>query len=363
MKAKILLSIIALVPVLLNAQLPQLVKVEPINVQTNFEETLHLIFPSEIRYFSSIDKYVSVDNPKSAKFILRLKSTERSFKEKTNISVATADGQFYNFSATYSKELPFTNLYLNDTTSIIPESIGLNKNTETHLVFNNPIKYIDIGDLSITANIAENTQNILHIRVDSNSTKTNISVVTDDNKFYTYNARYEENPETAYYADFQVTKKEEKVLLENTDLTDTDRKYIKKHTDQFKRNLYYLGEMDNGIIFSIYNIFIKDNFLFFKCCIENKSSIPYYTEYTKFTIVDKKVPKRTASQELELPVLYSDNYKSEIEPGEKLIYTLGFETFTIPDKKILKIEVNEKNGGRHMFISLDNNDLINGQTL
>ena len=341
----------------------QLIRVDPIKVQINYEETVHLIFPTEVRYFSSIDKYVSVNNPEAAKFILRLKSTEKYFKETTDISVATADGLFYNFSVNYNSKLPFTNLYLNDTTSVIPESIGLSKFTETHLIFNHPIKYIDIGDVSIKANIAENTQNILHIRVDSNTVKTNISVVTDDDKFYTYNAHYEEHPSTAYYADQQIAQRKERVLLENTDLTDADRKWIKQRTNQFKRNLYYLGEVDNGIMFSIYNIFIKDNFLFFRCCIENKSSIPYYTEYTKFTIVDKKVPKRTASQELELPLLYSDNYKSEIEPGEKLMYILGFETFTIPDKKVLKIEVNEKNGGRHIYVSLENKDLINGQTL
>lgn len=41
------------------------------------------------------------------------------------------------------------------------------------------------------------------------------------------------------------------------------------------------------------------------------------------------------------------------------IYVIAFDKFTIPDDKFFRIEINEKNGGRHVLFDLENGDIVN----
>ena len=36
-----------------------------------------------------------------------------------------------------------------------------------------------------------------------------------------------------------------------------------------------------------------------------------------------------------------------------------FHLRTIPDEKVFRIEINEKNGGRHVLFDLENSDIVN----
>lgn len=342
----------------------QLVRIEPIKLSVNYTQTVHLLFPSKIKYFSSVGDFVAIDNPEDVPFLLRCKAQVTDFNEVTNLTVATSDGKFYDFSVVYQEHLPFTNLFLSHNRSLVPEDVGLNNKTETHIVFPNGIKYIDIGELTITANVAKNTRNILRVKAnEENKLGTNISVVTDDDKFYTYNAYFTPNPVTSFYASGTVEQKEEQVLLKDNDFTDSYRKKISENISEYKRHIYSLGEKRHGIVFSVLNIFIHENFLFFRCEVNNTSSIPYNIEYTKFTIIDRKKAKLTATQQLEQPPIYVEGYNNTVFPKSKNVFTLGFETFTIPDEKYLRIELNEKNGGRHIHFHISNKDIINGQVL
>ena len=38
---------------------------------------------------------------------------------------------------------------------------------------------------------------------------------------------------------------------------------------------------------------------------------------------------------------------------------IAFDKFTIPDEKVFRIEINEKNGGRHVLFDLENSDIVN----
>lgn len=40
-------------------------------------------------------------------------------------------------------------------------------------------------------------------------------------------------------------------------------------------------------------------------------------------------------------------------------YVIAFDKFTIPDDKFFRIEINEKNGGRHVLFDLENGDIVN----
>jgi len=74
--------------------------------------------------------------------------------------------------------------------------------------------------------------------------------------------------------------------------------------------------------------------------------------------VDKKVAKRTAIQETVIDPVRSYNEILVIggKSTVRTVYTVP--QFTIPDDKILVIELVEKNGGRHQTIRVENSDIV-----
>lgn len=84
----------------------------------------------------------------------------------------------------------------------------------------------------------------------------------------------------------------------------------------------------------------------------------YDTDFIRFKIVDKKVAKRTAIQETVIDPVRSYNEILVIggKSTVRTVYTVP--QFTIPDDKILVIELVEKNGGRHQTIRVENSDIV-----
>ena len=82
-----------------------------------------------------------------------------------------------------------------------------------------------------------------------------------------------------------------------------------------------------------------------------------------YKIVDKKVAKRTAMQEQVLFPLRAYNYAVRVagKQSERTVFCLP--KFTIPDGKQLVVEMNEKDGGRHQTFTVENEDLVQAETI
>lgn len=341
----------------------QLAKVNQINVPVCYHKTVHLIFPSDIKYFNSVSDVVAIDNPQNVPYILRIKANLLKCDKQTNVSVATADGKFYDFVVNYANDIYFTNLYLDTYKWTLPETIPVNDSVQTHLIFSDAIKYVDIGDNSIESSLAGGTLNILWIKANNKTLQeTNVSVVTTRNKFYSYNVAFSDCPINSFYTDPNIKNEAEQVILPENQFTDGEKIRIMNKVNAFGRQVHALGEKKDGIMFSILNVFIHKNMLLFRCEIENLSSIPYDVEYMKFNIIDKKKEKLTASQEVEQQPIFLENYSGYVKPHDNSVFVIGFDKFTIPDDKFLQVELNEKNGGRHVLFLLKNKDIIEGQT-
>ncbi len=56
--------------------------------------------------------------------------------------------------------------------------------------------------------------------------------------------------------------------------------------------------------------------------------------------------------------MYAAGNIGKIMAGSTGTIVTVFEKFTLPDAKFLAIEINEKNGGRHLFMKVKNNKII-----
>lgn len=345
----------------------QIRKVESLPVCVNYSKTIHLIFPATIKYKKSVTDFVAVDNPEAVPHILRIKANQESFKKETTVSVATSDGLFYSFNVTYTDTLKQTNYFLPGMTSIKTDTIFINEVGETHIIAPEKIIYIDYGDSFINVNKAENTENILRmIAADRNNfpEQTNVSFATADGKFYTYNVDYKQNPDAFV---FEVGEKPDttkaNVILSDNVIPASERDKVLQKISQAKRHLYNKGIIKNSITFSVNNIHIHNDLLFFTFQINNNSRIPYDIDYIRYFIVDKKTAKLTASQENDQTPLFTHNYTPRIEGKKIMRYIAAFNKFTIPDDKFFRIELNEKNGGRHIIFDLENGDIVNVEAI
>ncbi|MDH6311070.1 conjugative transposon TraN protein [Dysgonomonas sp. PFB1-18] len=327
-------------------------------ISVSYNKTTHIVFPTDIKYFTGVEELIILKQPLST--ILSIKANVKDFGD-TNLNVATADGKFYAFKAVYSSSNTKTSYFLSKDSIGQETPAKVNIYNLLHIVLPNPVKYIDYGSDWIDATPIDNIQNIVRVEILDESTEpTNISIVDDKQNFYSFAVSYDKDA-----SDFNLVMGEPKqtALLAKEDLTDYSKEGIMQRLKSHGRVIKNLGLKKNSIIFTIHNIFVADNKLIFRFNFKNTSHVKYDIDYMKFYIIDKKQTKESALQEIEYAPLFLDNFKSTINGKEDNTYSVCFDKFTIPDKKNFVIEINEKDGGRHINYKIDNRAIENAQEL
>lgn len=77
-------------------------KIEPYHLEVTYDKTLHIIFPTAIRYVDLGSEYLIAGKAEDAENVLRVKASVRDFETETNFSVITDDGRFYSFNVHYN---------------------------------------------------------------------------------------------------------------------------------------------------------------------------------------------------------------------------------------------------------------------
>ena len=68
--------------------------VVPYGLDVTFDKTVHLIFPSQIRYVDLGSSSIIAGKAEDADNVLRVKAAVRDFETETNLSVICEDGSF-----------------------------------------------------------------------------------------------------------------------------------------------------------------------------------------------------------------------------------------------------------------------------
>jgi conjugative transposon TraN protein len=274
-------------------------------------------------------------------------------------------------------------------------SIDVAFDKTTHLIFPYEIVYVDLGSNGIIADKVEKVENILKLKANAKGFKpTNLTVVTSSGNYYSFIVNYSDAPgEVSIVLDkasadappssstllASVSRKpalnalpedgssrpeEPKAIFENIRLNQQDMDLISKKIIKSRRSIKDLGAVEYDMSFAANGIYIKDNAFFFHLFFENRSNVNYDIESVRFYIKDKKTPKRTATQEDEMYPVYTFNDKIMAIPGKmKLDRVYVMEKFTIPDDKVLIIELFEKKGGRNMSFVVNNDDIIKAKLI
>jgi len=242
---------------------------------------------------------------------------------------------------------------------VTPYGVEVTFAKTVHIIFPAAVRYVDLGSNHIIAGKADGAE---------------ISVICEDGSFFSFNAKYAREPE--------MLNIEMKDFLENEDTSDFSHtrmniyfrelgnespllvklimRSIYKNND---RKVRHLGSKRFGIQFLIKGIYTYNGMLYVHTQTKNSSNVPFDTDFIKFKIVDKKVPKRTAIQETVLDAVRSYNEVIEIAGKSTVRTVYALPKFTIPDDKLLLVELYEKNGGRHQVIRVENADIVTAEVI
>lgn len=259
---------------------------------------------------------------------------------------------------------------------IPPHALEVAFNKTTHVIFPSEIVYVDLGDENLVAGLADGAKNVLRVKsaVKSFKTETNLTVITDDGCFFTFNVKFAKKPlllnieMTDFIHDGEAVNRPnnaqeiylERLGQESPMLVKLIMKSIYK---QDRREIKHIGSKRFGVQFILKSIYTNNGLLYFHTELKNTSNIAFDIDYISFKIVDKKVVKRTAMQEQVLEPLRAQNYVTVVngKKSERTVFAL--EKFTIPDDKLLVIEVAEKEGGRNQSFVVENGDIVRANVI
>ena len=259
---------------------------------------------------------------------------------------------------------------------IPPYGLEITYDKTVHVIFPSPIKYVDLGSTTLIAGKADGAENVIRVKAARKHfrNETNMSVITEDGNFYTFNVKYADEPlllnvemcdfihdgETVNRPNNAMEIYLQELGSESPRLVRLIMKTVHK---QDKRRIKHIGCKCFGVRFLLKGLYAHGDLLYFHTEVRNATHVPFDVDFVTFKIVDKKIVRRTAMQEQVIYPLRAFNYVTRVEGKKDERTVFALPKFTIPDDKKLVVEMYEKQGGRHQIFEVDNEDLVRAETI
>ena len=277
-----------------------------------------------------------------------------------------ADGDLYHG---LTKKLTFDRM-------VPPHGLEVTYDKTVHVIFPAEVRYVDLGSPDLIAGKADGAENVIRVKatVRNFPNETNMSVITEDGSFYTFNVKYASEPLLLNVEMCDFIHDGEKVNRPNnaqeiylkelgSESPMLVRLIMKSIHKQNKREVKHIGCKRFGIQYLLKGLYTHNDLLYFHTQVKNSSNVPFDVDFITFKVVDKKVMKRTAMQEQVIYPLRAYNYVTRVNGRDSECTVFALPKFTIPDDKKLVVEMYEKQGGRHQSFEVVNEDLVHAETM
>ncbi len=259
---------------------------------------------------------------------------------------------------------------------IPPYGLEVTFDKTVHVIFPSAITYVDLGSNNIIAGKAGNSENVIRVKaaIRDFEVETNMSVITEEGSYYTFNIKYADEPEKLnvemkdFMHDGIATNRPnnaQEIYLkelgsESPRLVYLINRSIHKNNERF---IKHIGSKRFGIQYLLKGIYTHNGLLYLHTQIKNSSNVPFDIDFVRMKIVDKKVMKQTAIQETVIQPVRAFNFISSVggNSTERTVFTI--DKITIPDDKQLVIELFEKNGGRNQTFIVTNSDIVSAKVI
>ena len=270
---------------------------------------------------------------------------------------------------------------------IEPRKIEAGFTKTVHILFPSPVTYIDIGSMDIIAGKADGAENVVRVKaaVRNFAAETNLTVITEDGGFFTFDVHYAENPvvstlnltvqdqqtesvkEPAAAGDPQPAPpaSEGRVLLREVgrEKPATIKRMLSDIYRQNRTDVKGIRTKKYGIEVEVLGIYVSNDVIYIHTCMYNDTNISFEVDARQFIVADKKLAKRTAQQQTPLEILRVCNDPAVVRGHQRQRTVFALPKLTIADDKVLLLEIIEKNGARHQTTEIPSREISNAKVL
>jgi conjugative transposon TraN protein len=235
------------------------------------------------------------------------------------------------------------------------DTVFVSHDRSTELLFDQPIVGVNPVNPSL---LFEVKGQALALKAQSaDFAPTNLTVKTVDGKQYKFDLLY------------SYGRAGEKVKANHPEENFLQAKPIRELslTERF-RNIKRMKSIDRSsiakMIAKVGKVYVSGDSFLFKLHLENHSNINYDIDFVRFYIRDLKTAKRTVTQERELyPIEQFGTACNTVKSGFSCEYLYALKKFPITKDQGLFIEIYEKNGGRHLYLAINQKDITRAKSL
>lgn len=260
-----------------------------------------------------------------------------------------------------------------------PIEVGFTKTV--HILFPAPVTYIDIGSTAIIAGKADGAENVVRVKaaVRDFAEETNLTVITEDGGFYTFDARYAENPATSTIeiaaaesptaqpasASEPARADEGRVLLREVgrERPATVKRVLSDIYRQNRADVKGIHTRKYGVEVEVRGIYVHNDVIYLHVQIANNTNISFEVDYRRFVVADRKAAKRTAQQQRIIEPLRVCNDPSIVREHQRQRIVFALPKLTLEEDKILLLEIAEKDGARHQCLEISSKELLGAKAL
>ncbi len=250
-----------------------------------------------------------------------------------------------------------------------------------HILFPSPVTYIDIGSMDIIAGKADGAGNVVRVKaaVRNFTTETNLTVITEDGGFFSFDVHYAENPAVSTInisAPKQTTvdsgctqpepaRTDGRVLLQEVgrEKPATVKRVLGDIYRQNRMDVKGVRTKKYGIGVEVLGIYVHNDVIYIHTMISNETNISFEVDARQFIVADRKLAKRTAQQQTPLDILRVCNDPTVVRGHQRQRTVFALQKFTIPDDKVLLWEIIERNGARHQTVEIPAKELLDAKLL
>ena len=270
---------------------------------------------------------------------------------------------------------------------IRPQRIEAGFTKTVHILFPSPVTYIDIGSMDIIAGKADGAENVVRVKaaVRNFTAETNLTVITEDGGFFTFDVHYAENPAVstlnltvqepqpesmkkpaaAGYPQPTAPASEGRVLLREVgrEKPATVKRMLSDIYRQNRTDVKGIRTKKYGIEVEVLGIYVSNDVIYIHTCMYNDTNISFEVDARQFIVADKKLAKRTAQQQTPLEILRVCNDPAVVRGHQRQRTVFALPKLTIADDKVLLLEIIEKNGARHQTTEIPSREISNAKVL
>lgn len=257
---------------------------------------------------------------------------------------------------------------------IHPISIEVGYTKTVHILFPLPVTYIDIGSMDILAGKADGAENVVRVKaaVRNFAVETNLTVITEDGGFYTFDARYAENPAVSTLeipaSDRTAGNEappEGRVLLQEVgrEKPATVKRLLSDIYRQNRQDTKGIRTKKYGIEVEVCGIYVSNDVIYIHTLIRNETNISFEVDCRRFVVADRKLAKRTAQQQTSVDIIRICNDPAIVRGRQQQRTVFALPKLTLPDDKVLLLEIVEKNGARHQTVEIQARRLLFAEKL